>query len=200
MLRSSTTPSPSSSRNKFVYGRECGICNKYELVRKKKGEKIRLYPQSITLLEAAHKIKESTKMKDAYSDLCLDIMDKDLIAAEFKCHHECRIELIRKEMETVACKGNPIGDFMKVSSHIDKYVLEMNQVLSMRNATELYLMDSSDEVAKRTAEKRAERLKQRLLDHYHDNILILATRRGADPVIINASNLEKQVMVNACQE
>ena len=59
-------------------------------------------------------------------------------------------------METVACKGNPIGDFMKVTSHIDKYVLEMNQVLSMRNATELYLMDSFDEVAQRTAEKWAE--------------------------------------------
>ena len=80
-----------------------------------------------------------------YSDLCSEIMDKDLIAAEFKCHHECRIELIRKEKETSAQIGNPIVDFLKVTSHIDKYVLEMKQVLSMRITLGFYLIGSSDE-------------------------------------------------------
>ena len=92
-LRSMSSPPPSTSRSRFVYGRECGICHKYELVQKKKGEKIRSYPQHVTLEEAARKIKESAKVKDTFSDLYLKIKDQDLIAVEFKCHNECRIRV-----------------------------------------------------------------------------------------------------------
>ena len=72
------------SRNK--YGSECIICKKYELVCKKRNQKIRSYPNPVTLLNAAEKIKQCAKDKEKYKDLYHEILDKDLIVAEFKCH------------------------------------------------------------------------------------------------------------------
>ena len=89
------------------------------------------------MTEAAKNIKESAKLKESCNDLYLEIVDKDLIAAEFKCHHECRIDLIRKEKEYT--KRSPIGDFMEVIRYIDKYVLEMNQVISMKKIFEIFM-------------------------------------------------------------
>ena len=57
---------------------KCGICKKFELVRKKKSKKIRSYPRAITLTEAAKNIKESAKLKESYNDLYLEIPTKPL--------------------------------------------------------------------------------------------------------------------------
>ena len=74
------------SRNKYIYGPECVICKKYELVYKKRNQKIRSYPNPVTLLNAAEKIKQCAKDKEKYKDLYHEILDKDLIVAEFMCH------------------------------------------------------------------------------------------------------------------
>ena len=76
------------SRNKYIYEPEGVICKKYEPVYKKRNQKIRSYPNPVTLLNAIEKIKQCAKEKEKYKDLYHEILDKDLIAAEFKCHKE----------------------------------------------------------------------------------------------------------------
>ena len=52
-----------------------------------------------------------------------EILDKDLIAAEFKCHEEYRKNLTRSTKEkSLNQRGNPSGDFSKVANYIDKCV------------------------------------------------------------------------------
>ena len=112
------------SRNKYIYGPECVICKKFDLVYRKRNQKIRSYPNPATLLNAAEKIKQCAKEKEKYTDLYHEILDKDLIAAEFKCHEQCRKSLSRSTKEkSLNQKGNPSGHFSKVASYIDKYVL-----------------------------------------------------------------------------
>ena len=72
------------SWNKYIYRPECVICKKYELVYKKRNQKIRSYPNPVTLLNAAEKIKQYAKEKEKHKNLYHEILDKDLIAAEFK--------------------------------------------------------------------------------------------------------------------
>ena len=83
------------SQNKYIYGPESVICWKYELVYKKKNQKIRSCPNPVTLLNAAEKIKQCAKEKEKYTDLYHEIVDEDLVAAEFKCHEECQKNIIR---------------------------------------------------------------------------------------------------------
>ena len=70
------------------------------------------------------------KKSQSNTDLYHEILDKDLIAAEFKCHEECRKNLTRSNKEmSINQRGNPSGDFSKVASYIDKFVLSMHQAV-----------------------------------------------------------------------
>ena len=53
-----------------------------------KNKKKLRYPNPVTLLNAIEKIKQCAKEKEKYKDLYHEILDKDLIGAEFKCHKE----------------------------------------------------------------------------------------------------------------
>ena len=57
-LRSAVPVSTSSSRNKYVFGEECLVCNKYELRYKNKDrEEVREYPMLLTFDAPLEKIK-----------------------------------------------------------------------------------------------------------------------------------------------
>ena len=75
---SATSTSPLlSPRNKFVYGKECVICYKYEFKYGKKGVLYREIPRNLTLPVAAV-IKNSAKLKLQYKPLYNDITNKEL--------------------------------------------------------------------------------------------------------------------------
>jgi len=207
-LRSSSTNSISSSssisvisptlssRSQFVFGINCVICNKYILTYNRK----KFYPQPVTLLEAAEKIKESAKNKDKYSSLFTEICDKDLIAAEFKCHNRCRIELIRSEkLLPLNVNEQNIGNFKELTNYIDYHILQMNQVLCMDAALNIYTkdFDTPDIDLPATIRKRRSRLKEKLLMYYGNAIFILSTKSDLPNIIINALNFENRVTVKS---
>ena len=98
-LRSAVPVSTSSSRNKYVFGEECLVCNKYELRYKNKDrEEVREYPMLLTLDAPLEKIKK-----------LLDKSEKsitNLIAAEFKYHDRCRKDLTRDRILKKEPKGH----------------------------------------------------------------------------------------------
>ena len=108
-----------------------------------------------------------------------EILDKDLIAAEFKCHEECPKNLTRSTKEkSLNQKGNPSGDFSKVANYIDKYVSSMNQVVGLNALMEIYF-DTDCDCLPPTMRKRRSRFKIRLLNCYGDQIMILETTSNA---------------------
>ena len=112
----------------YIYVPECVTCKKYELFYKKRNQKIRSYPNPVTLLNAAEKIKQCAKEKEKYKDLYHEILDKDLIAAEFNSHEECPKNLRRSTKEkSLNQKGNPSGDFSKVANYIDKQTCAIHE-------------------------------------------------------------------------
>ena len=180
------------SRNKYIYEPEGVICKKYEPVYKKRNQKIRSCPNPVTLLNAIEKIKQCAKEKEKYKDLYHEILDKDLIAAEFKCHKERKKNITRSTKEkTLNQKGNPRGDFSKVANYIDKYVLSMNQVVGLNALMEIYF-DTDYEGLPSTLRKRISRLKIRLLNYYGDQIMILKTTSNSSVLVINSAIVKKK--------
>ena len=79
-----------------------------------------MLPVTVTTTDAAAKVKESAKAKAEYQQTYFNIVEMDLIASEFKLHKECRKMLIRPvQTQTDTTRGDPIGNFVKLISHID---------------------------------------------------------------------------------
>ena len=185
------------SPSKFIFGSECVICNKYELRYKINGTNHREKPLNLTLITAADVIKESARKKPKYIELWNRIIDVDLVAAEFKYHDKCHKELTRPLKDPLLSKPQQIGNFDRIVEHINKYVLDLNQVVSMQNALLIYMnLDISDDHPD-TIRKRRSRLKEKLLQHYTNEILILETKPNSWPVIINAKNIQNQTILSS---
>ena len=140
--RGSLSLATSSSRNKFVFGKECVLCDRYELRYKKDGETVREEPFPVTLESTAKNIlAQLEKNKEKYGELLhrLILVD-DIISAEFKYHDYCRKELLRDD-RTSAVVGRPNVGFDKVKDYIDNYILKVNQVVSMNVIYELCYCD-----------------------------------------------------------
>ena len=79
----------------------------------------------------------------------------DLIASEFKLHKECRKMLIRPvRTQTHTTRGDPIGNFVKLVSHIDWHVIGLDNPLGMGTALKLYLEYNTDKAIGETIKKR----------------------------------------------
>ena len=188
------------SQSKHIYGPECVICKKYELVHFKQKGKIRSYPVRVTLLNAAEKIKQCAKEKEKYKDLYHEIIGKDLIAAEFKCHEECRKDLTRSVREkSHSQRGNPSGDFTKVTNYVDEYVLSMNQAVGLNVLMNIYF-DTDDDCLAATLRKRRFRFKNKISRYYGDQIMILETTSNSSAVIINSATVNSKVTVTENHE
>ena len=130
--RGTSAVATSSSRNKFVFGKECVVCDKYELRYKNKDrEEVREYPLLLTLDATAEKILIMLEKKEKYNELKeKNGLLTDLISAEFKYHDRCRKDIMREDRET-SIVGRKMAGFEKVTEYIDNYVLKMNQVVSI---------------------------------------------------------------------
>ena len=75
-----------------MFGKECVVCDKYELRYKNKDrDEIREYPLLLTLDGPAESILEMLKKKEKYKELKeKTILVNDLISAEFKYHDRRR--------------------------------------------------------------------------------------------------------------
>ena len=113
--------------------------------------------------DAAAKVKESAKGKTEYQEIYFDFTEIDLITSEFKFHKECqklRTRPARPLMDTTRC--DPIGNFDKLVSHIDSYVMDLDNPLGMGTAVKLYLRSNTDEASSETMKKRRQRVKKKL--------------------------------------
>ena len=113
--------------------------------------------------DAAAKIKESAKAKTEYQEIYFDFTEMDLITSEFKLHKECqkmRTRPARPLMDTTRC--DPIGNFDKLVSHIDSYVMDLDDPLGMGTAVKLYLRSNTDKASSVTMKKRRQRVKKKL--------------------------------------
>ena len=87
----------------------------------------------------------------------------DLITYEFKLHKECRKMQTRPARPlTDTNRGDPIGNFDKLVSHIDSYVMDLDDPLGMGTSVKLYLRSNTDEASSETTRKRRQRLKKKL--------------------------------------
>ena len=66
----------------------------------------------------------------------------------------------RPLMDTTRC--DPIGNFDKLVSHIDSYVMDLDNPLGMGTAVKLYLRSNTDEASSETMKKRRQRVKKKL--------------------------------------
>ena len=102
--RGTAAVATSSSRNKFVFGKECVLCEKYELRYKdKEREEVREYPLLLTLDDPAQNIREQQeKKRNKYNKLLekLVLVD-DLISAEFKQYHHVYLDFTREDRDRV---------------------------------------------------------------------------------------------------
>ena len=129
-----------------------------------------------------------------------EILDKDLIAAEFNSHEECPKNLRRSTKEkSLNQKGNPSGDFSKVANYIDKYVLCMNQGVRLNALMKIYF-DTDCDCLPSTLHKRRSRLKIRLLNYYGDQIMILETTSNSSAVVINSASVKNKVTMTENHE
>ena len=130
--RGSASQATSSSRNKFVFGKYCVVCDKFELRYKNKDRgEIREYPLLLTLDAPAKAIVKMLEKKEKYKELReKTILVTDLMSAEFKYHNKCRKELTRDNRDT-SIVGRAAGGLKKVTDYVDNYVLKINQVVSM---------------------------------------------------------------------
>ena len=113
--------------------------------------------------DATAKGKESAKAKTEYQEIYFDFTEMDLIISEFKLHKECqkmRTRPARPLMDTTRC--DPIGNFDKLVSHIDSYVMDLDNPLGMGTAVKLYLRSNTDEASSETMKKRRQRVKKKL--------------------------------------
>ena len=190
----------SSSRNQYVFGKECSLCGIYELHYRLDQVDIRELPLLLTLDIPADKVREQIFKKDQYKELAekLHLID-NLIAAEFKYHDRCRKELMREDRETTTV-GRPNAGFKKAVDYIDNYVVKMNQVVSMKLVYDLCYRYLDSGASKDTVLKRKQRLKNMINDHYGDSVLIIGTRENHPEVIIYSKNLDSQVTLNSCKQ
>ena len=130
--RGSVSLATSSSRNKFVFGKDCVVCDKFELRYKNKDrDEIGKYLLLLTLDAPAKAIVKMLKKKEMYKESRENtILVTDLISAEFKSHDKCRKELTRDDRNTSIVE-RPADGFKKVTDYVDNYFLKMNQVVSM---------------------------------------------------------------------
>ena len=149
---------------------------------------MRSYPNPVTLLNAAEEMKQCAKEKEKCKDLYHEILDKDLIAAEFKYHEECKKNL-----------GNPRGDFTKVANFINKYVISVNQVVGLNALMEIYF-DTDCGCLRSTLRKQRSSLKIRLLNYYGDQIIILEITSNSSAVIIKSVSVKNKVTTTENQE
>ena len=59
-------------------------------------------------------------------------------------------------------RGDPIGNFDKLVSHIDSYVMDLDDPLGMGTAVKLYLRSNTDKASSVTMKKRRQRVKKKL--------------------------------------
>ena len=130
--RGSASLATSSSRNKFVFGKDCVVCDKFELRYKNKDrDEIGKYLLLLTLDAPAKAIVKMLKKKEKYKESReKTILVTDLISAEFKYHDKCRKELTRDDRDTSILE-RPADGFKKVTDYVDNYFLKMNQVVSI---------------------------------------------------------------------
>ena len=130
------------------------------------------------------------KKSQSNTDLYHEILDKDLIAAKFKFHEECRKNLTRSNKEmSINQRGNPSGDFSKVASYIDKFVLSMHQAVGWNALIKIYF-DKDCDCLSSTMRKRRSRLKIRLLSYYGDQIMKLETKSNSSAVATNSASVK----------
>ena len=198
-MLSSPLPNPTFSdsttkRKSIFYGPNCTICQKYWFNYKKDSK-----PKNVTLEAAAKRICESAAEKQhiyQYKDLYFEILSKpDLIAAEFKCHDECRRNLTRPiiakpQQSNVNDRENV--NLNNVINYIDQNVIVLNQCVGIPSLEQLY---SVTECSADTKRKRRSRLIQLLKRHYEDKILII-TQTNSPGIVVNSSNLDKHVTIN----
>lgn len=198
--RSNSTLASSSSRNQFVFGEECVLCETFELRYKNSDrEEVREYPQPLTLDMYGTKIKEQLQKKEEYKHVADKVLPlNDLIAAEFKYHDYCRKKLMTDQRET-SNRGRPNAGFKKVIEHVDEYVVNMNQVVSMNILYDFCYKDF-DEANKKTVTKRKQRLKTMITEQYGDSVLIVGTRDSHPEVLIHSQNIDSKMTVNSHKE
>ena len=198
--RGTSTLATPESRNQFVFGKECVLCNKFELRYKDKNRgDVREYPLLVTLKIPAEKIREQIMKKQEYKALAERvILLHDLIAAEFKYHEKCKRDLMRDERDT-SIVGRPNAALEKVSEFIDTHVVAMNQVVSMDI---LYGMchGTSNETGKETVIKRKQRLKTVINERYGDSILIIGTKANHPEVLISSKNVDSKMSLNSFEK
>ena len=67
------------------------------------------------------------------------MLDRDLIAAEFKCHEECRRNLTRSTKEnSLNKKGNSSENSKKGANYTDKYLSLMPQAVGLKALMAIY--------------------------------------------------------------
>ena len=72
---------------------------------------------------------------------------------------------------------NKASDFKNLTDYIDKHVLDMNQVLCMNIALDIY-SNGSNTLLPATLRKRRSRLKEKLIEYYGKKILVLKYGRA----------------------
>ena len=155
------------TRNEFVFGPNCAICNKYKLKYKQNGESIVELPFPVSLKASEENIRKSLKAKmSEYEELYNKTIDLDLIAAEFKYHNKCRKNLTRPVKVYPKEGSNYREDFKRLTSYIDQHILDMNQVISMTSALEIYCDSNFDDADASVIRKRRSRLKNYIAQHY----------------------------------
>ena len=101
--------------------------------------------QLCIITEKCCKIKHCAKDKEKHRNLYREMLDRDLIAAEFKCHEEYRRNLTRSTKENyLNKKGNSSDNFTNVANYIHKYLSLMPQAVGLNALMEIYFDNVSD--------------------------------------------------------
>ena len=111
------------------------------------------------------KLKYLQNQKLNINKFIINFVEMDLIASEFKLHKEPKMLTRPVRPQTDTTRGDLIGNFDKLVSHIDWHITGIDNPLGMRKAVKLYLGCDIDEASGESIKKRRQE-KTKFLDYW----------------------------------
>lgn len=183
-----------------VYGKECILCDKYVIETGSRYQRSKETPYQVGVYEGEEEFKQDLRDCPDYYKY-IHLTEENLFAQEVKVHNTCRTTLKNKARHYRQLQSNALEankdltnenqlDFGRVIDYVDNNVIATNQIATIGELVQIYDSSEASDEAKR---QRRSRLKQKLLDHYQDNVLVIPLGPKSPEIVIGKDSLGRTI-------